>query len=160
MTRVVERCLTCGVEHEVRADACEACGGALRYWCRVHSRETGWLESPGCRGCAGEKARPAPRARSAPSAPKAAPHATPLPAPPERTPPASRRRTAAPERAPLQRRERLALLMSLGAMLFAILLISNIGQQNTIASEVGGKLAILLAMLIGVSPLFLGRSRR
>ena len=66
MTRVIERCATCGVEHEVRVDECEACGGALRWWCRTHSSQIGWLESAECRRCVEEKARPVPRPRPAP----------------------------------------------------------------------------------------------
>jgi len=69
--RVVERCPTCGVEHEdYAAEGCEACGTALRYWCRAHSREAGWLETPECRRCAEEAARPtpAPRPRTTPPA--------------------------------------------------------------------------------------------
>ncbi|HST62064.1 MAG TPA: hypothetical protein VLK84_25405 [Longimicrobium sp.] len=54
MKRIIERCATCGVGHEVRVDECEACGGALRYWCRSHSGVIGWLESPECRGCVEE----------------------------------------------------------------------------------------------------------
>jgi hypothetical protein len=54
---VVDRCPSCGVEHEVRTHACEACDTPLRAWCRMHSHETGWLEGPGCRRCAQEAAR-------------------------------------------------------------------------------------------------------
>lgn len=54
---VVERCPSCGVEHDDRADECDACGGALRYWCRVHGREAGWLHGPACPRCAEEAAR-------------------------------------------------------------------------------------------------------
>ncbi|HST62065.1 MAG TPA: hypothetical protein VLK84_25410 [Longimicrobium sp.] len=65
----------------MRVDECEACGGALRYWCRRHSREIGWLESRKCHGCAEEKARPKPSRRPAASAPAAAPPRTPAHAP-------------------------------------------------------------------------------
>ena len=58
MTRVIERCPSCGVEHEVRADECEACGSALRWWCRAHSREIGWLETAECHRCTQAVARP------------------------------------------------------------------------------------------------------
>lgn len=67
---VVDRCPSCGVEHEVRADACEACDTPLRPWCRAHSREIGWLESPSCRRCDQEAAR---RTRPPPPRPPVAP---------------------------------------------------------------------------------------
>jgi hypothetical protein len=88
MTRVVDRCPSCGVEHDVRVHACEACDTPLRAWCRVHSREIGWLDGPVCPRCAQEAARrpPVPPARR-PSAgagrqprrvaPTARPHAPP-----------------------------------------------------------------------------------
>ena len=70
MKRVVERCPSCGVEHDdFPADGCEACGTALRYWCRTHSREVGWLETPECRRCAEEAARPRPAPRPPASRP-------------------------------------------------------------------------------------------
>jgi len=82
--RVVERCPTCGVEHDdYAAEGCEACGTALRYWCRAHSREAGWLETPECRRCAEEAVRPtpAPRPRAAPPVhPPLAPMRPPAPA--------------------------------------------------------------------------------
>lgn len=70
MKRVVERCPSCGVEHDHVADGCEACGSALRYWCRTHSREIGWLDADVCPRCppvAGRAAQP--RAASAPPTP-------------------------------------------------------------------------------------------
>lgn len=54
---VVERCPSCGVEHDDRVDECDACGGALRYWCRAHGREAGWLDGPACPRCAEEGVR-------------------------------------------------------------------------------------------------------
>lgn len=67
---VVERCPSCGVEHEAPGNgACEACGATLRRWCRVHGRESGWLESAECRRCAEDAFRPAPPPRPA-SAPR------------------------------------------------------------------------------------------
>jgi hypothetical protein len=61
---VVERCPRCGVEHGVSVDSvCEACHAPLRHWCRVHGRETGWLDAPACIRCARETVQP----RSAPS---------------------------------------------------------------------------------------------
>ncbi|HEY0016752.1 MAG TPA: hypothetical protein VGC13_10550 [Longimicrobium sp.] len=97
---IIERCPSCGVEHDVRVDGCEACGTALRYWCRAHSREIGWLESAECRRCAEDEARRRPRTsvpvaaspRTAapspvPPRPTASPHeAAPPPAPPPRPP--------------------------------------------------------------------------
>lgn len=57
---VVERCPRCGVEHQAPGDGtCEACGGALRPWCRAHGAETGWLDGPACPQCADEAARSA-----------------------------------------------------------------------------------------------------
>jgi hypothetical protein len=62
VTRVIERCPSCGVEHETPVvGGCEACGTALRHWCRTHSREIGWLGSPACERCAQEARRPTPR---------------------------------------------------------------------------------------------------
>jgi hypothetical protein len=59
---VVERCPSCGVEHDVsHAGACEACHAPLRYWCRRHGRETGWLDAPACPRCAEEAVRSRPR---------------------------------------------------------------------------------------------------
>src|SRR5687768_6042520 len=57
MKRIVERCPTCGVEHETDAAACEACGAPLRHWCRTHSRELGWLDDAYCIRCETEEAR-------------------------------------------------------------------------------------------------------
>jgi hypothetical protein len=59
MRHVVERCPRCGVEHEASADSlCKACEMPLRAGCRVHSRETGWLDGPACDRCAREAAHP------------------------------------------------------------------------------------------------------
>jgi hypothetical protein len=55
---VVDRCPRCGVENDPSADSvCEACDTPLRAWCRVHGRETGWLDGPGCQRCAEDAAR-------------------------------------------------------------------------------------------------------
>lgn len=68
MIYVVERCPSCGLEHDVsEAGACEACHEPLRYWCRRHGRDAGWLAGPDCPRCAEEAARPAPPPRPAPS---------------------------------------------------------------------------------------------
>jgi hypothetical protein len=65
----VERCPSCGVEHDVSADSiCGACDTPLRAWCRAHSREAGWLDGPACDRCAKEAA-PAPRSRAATALP-------------------------------------------------------------------------------------------
>jgi hypothetical protein len=77
-SHVVDRCPSCGVEHEVRANECEACGSALRAWCRRHSHETGWLDGPACVRCVEEAARPV-----------AAPVRPPAPAPAVATAPAA-----------------------------------------------------------------------
>jgi hypothetical protein len=67
MTHVVERCPSCGLEHDVsEAGACEACQAPLRYWCRRHGRDAGWLAGADCPRCAEEAARPAPPLRPAP----------------------------------------------------------------------------------------------
>lgn len=59
MKNVVERCPSCGVEHDVSADsACEACHTPLRLWCSRHGQESGWLDGPSCPRCAEEAARP------------------------------------------------------------------------------------------------------
>jgi hypothetical protein len=161
--QVVERCFTCGVEHEVRADECEACGGALRYWCRAHSHQVGWLESPECRGCAEEKARPATRRPPVPSRPKAAPPAASPPSPPlwrKTLAPSSRTVAPSRKRPPPEPRERQALLMMLGAMVLGVILISATGEQNTLEAEMSVKLVILLALLLGAARLFIGRSGR
>lgn len=86
MSQVVERCPSCGVEHESGGGCCEACGAALRPWCRRHGRETGWLPGPDCPRCAQEAARP-PAARARATAPAPPPSAaTSGPFPPEPSP--------------------------------------------------------------------------
>lgn len=58
MMHVVERCPSCGVEHDLSgASECEACGTRLRLWCRRHGGEMGWLAAPVCPRCADEAAR-------------------------------------------------------------------------------------------------------
>lgn len=76
MNRIVERCPSCGVEHDEPTHECEACGSPVRFWCRTHSREIGWLESDVCPRCPPSAARPRP--------PKPVPPRTvaPTPAPP------------------------------------------------------------------------------
>ncbi len=71
MSRVVARCPNCGVENDdARGGPCEVCGTTLRFWCRLHGAETGWLASPDCPRCAAEeqarRSRPAPRPAPAP----------------------------------------------------------------------------------------------
>jgi hypothetical protein len=85
MTRIVERCPNCGVEHDVaEVGECEACGSPLRYWCRTHSREIGWLESAECPRCPPGTARVKPRPAPPPSppTPRATDAATAPPPPP------------------------------------------------------------------------------
>jgi hypothetical protein len=53
---VVDRCPSCGVEHEVRTHACEACDTPLRPWCRVHGREIDWMDGAACPRCAEDAA--------------------------------------------------------------------------------------------------------
>jgi hypothetical protein len=65
MSKVVERCPSCGVEHDHPVYECEACGSAVRLWCRTHSREIGWLEGDVCPRCPPT----APRPRLAPPPP-------------------------------------------------------------------------------------------
>lgn len=68
---VVDRCPTCGVEHEHDGVyECEACHTPLRSWCRVHSRQSGWLDGVVCLRCD----------------PHAVPRARPLPPPPPPVP--------------------------------------------------------------------------
>jgi hypothetical protein len=84
---VVERCPSCGVEHDVSVDSiCEACDTPLRAWCRAHSRETGWLDEPACDRCAKEDApRPAAAPPAAPIRAAAVPAVVrPAPAPESR----------------------------------------------------------------------------
>ncbi len=105
MTRVIQRCCTCGLEHDDPVSECEACLGALRYWCRAHSGEIGWLDGAACRRCAEEKVRPMPRLAPAPVRPRRAPVAHPprMPAraaPPRVMAPVSAPATLAPERDP------------------------------------------------------------
>jgi hypothetical protein len=112
MKRVIERCPNCGVEHDdPKGGACEVCGTTLRFWCRVHSKEIGWLESAACPRCAAEAAAPTPPSRPVP--PPRAPEPPPgprRPAPP-RTPPTPRvpdptppppRRPAPPREEPVE----------------------------------------------------------
>ena len=80
MSRVIERCPNCGVEHELtHTGPCEVCGSELRYWCRRHSKEIGWLDGPRCERCEMEAARP----RPAPAPPRPR---TPRPSPSPRRP--------------------------------------------------------------------------
>lgn len=82
--QVVERCPSCGVEHDVSdGGQCEACHAPLRYWCRRHGRETGWLAAAACPRCAAEavRAAPAPPQPAAPAPAPAAPARPPRPAP-------------------------------------------------------------------------------
>lgn len=80
MRRVIERCPNCGVEHDdPKGGPCEVCGTTLRFWCRVHSKEIGWLDSEACPGCAAELSRPVP-----PPRPPAAPPPSAAPSPPPR----------------------------------------------------------------------------
>ena len=81
MKRVVQRCPSCGVEYdEPIAGPCEVCGTAVRYWCRVHGPEIGFMDTAACPRCAAEAARPAP-----PPRPPAAPPSR-APRPPRRAP--------------------------------------------------------------------------
>lgn len=89
MKRVVERCPNCGVEHdEAVGGECEVCGTPLRFWCRVHGKEIGFLSSAECPRCVAEeqarRARPAPPRAPAPS--RGAAPRTPVEAPPRRPP--------------------------------------------------------------------------
>jgi hypothetical protein len=88
MKRVIERCPNCGVEHDdPKGGACEVCGTTLRFWCRVHSKEIGWLDSATCPRCAAEAARPVPPPRAPAAPPPAAPRSpAPAPTPPPRRP--------------------------------------------------------------------------
>ena len=80
MKRVIERCPNCGVEHDDPVGGeCEVCGTQLRYWCRVHGPEIGFMDAAACPRCAAEAARPAPPPR-APVPPPARPR-RPAPAP-------------------------------------------------------------------------------
>ncbi|HEX6041933.1 hypothetical protein [Longimicrobium sp.] len=73
MKRVVQRCPNCGVEYdEPISGPCEVCGTEVRYWCRVHGPEIGFMDTPQCPRCAAEAARPAPPPR-APAPPSRAP---------------------------------------------------------------------------------------
>jgi hypothetical protein len=80
-THVVQRCPSCGVEHEgLQVGACEACSAPLRYWCPRHGRETGWLASSACPRCAEEAAGI--RVAAPPIAPRVEAAAPPEPAVP------------------------------------------------------------------------------
>jgi hypothetical protein len=72
--RVIERCPNCGVEHdEAVGGECEVCGTPLRFWCRVHGKEIGFLSSAGCPRCVAEeqarRTRPVPPRAPAPTRP-------------------------------------------------------------------------------------------
>lgn len=74
MKRVIERCPNCGVEHdEAHGGACEVCGTPLRFWCRVHGAQVGWLDAPVCPRCEAEAAAPAPSPPRRPRVPTAWP---------------------------------------------------------------------------------------
>ncbi|HEX9938944.1 MAG TPA: hypothetical protein VGB15_17520, partial [Longimicrobium sp.] len=79
----------------------EVCGTTLRYWCRVHSKTIGWLDSPECPSCAAEAAPRAPRP-TPPRAPTRAPTPPPTraPAPPPAAPRAPERPPAPPPSPP------------------------------------------------------------
>ena len=101
MKRVIERCPNCGVEHDdPKGGACEVCGTPLRFWCRVHSKEIGWLNSEACPRCAAEAAAPTPPSRPVPPPPRA-PEPPPAPRRPAPTPPPPPRRPAPPREAPV-----------------------------------------------------------
>ena len=100
VTRVIERCPTCGVEHETPGDGtCEACGTPLRAWCRTHSRDIGWLKGSACDRCVEEEAVRSARLRRY-AVPVEQPGARPTPpaGPPPVAPRAGHR--VAPERRP------------------------------------------------------------
>ena len=74
MKRVVERCPNCGVEHDdPKGGECEVCGTRLRYWCRVHGPEIGFMDTAACPRCAAEAARPVPPPRAPAPPPSSAP---------------------------------------------------------------------------------------
>jgi hypothetical protein len=80
--RVIERCPNCGVEHDDPVGGqCEVCGTRLRYWCRVHGPEIGFMDTAACPRCAVEAARPAPPPRAPVPPPSRAPR-RPAPTPP------------------------------------------------------------------------------
>jgi hypothetical protein len=94
--RVIERCPNCGVEHDdPKGGECEVCGTQLRYWCRVHGPEIGFMDTAACPRCAAEAARPTPP----PRAPAPPPSAAPVPPRPRRpTPTPTRMEADAPPR--------------------------------------------------------------
>lgn len=94
MSKVVDRCPSCGVEHDHPVHECEACGSDVRFWCRTHSREIGWLESGVCPRCPPGVARPRPPKPAPP------PAAAPTPAPPVSRPYLRFDRSAARAEAP------------------------------------------------------------
>lgn len=95
MKRVIERCPNCGVEHDdPKGGACEVCGTTLRFWCRVHSKDIGWLETEACPRCAAEFSRTT-----------TTPSAAPPPAAPTRTAPLPRRPSTPPPAPPPRREE-------------------------------------------------------
>jgi hypothetical protein len=87
MKRIVERCPSCGVEHDHEVHECEACGSAVRYWCRTHSRQNGWLAGPACLHCDEEAALPSPTLAARPRAASPALAPTPSRARTARRPP-------------------------------------------------------------------------
>jgi len=103
LSRVIQRCPNCGVEHDgARREECEVCGTPLRFWCRMHGREIGWLDGPDCPRCAADavEARrpvpPPPPSTTAPRRPR--PTRAPAETPPPR--PAEPRPTRVPRRPP------------------------------------------------------------
>lgn len=73
MSKVVDRCPSCGVEHDHPVYECEACGSDVRFWCRTHSRDIGWLETDVCPRCPPTAARPRPPRPVAAPPPAASP---------------------------------------------------------------------------------------
>lgn len=184
VTRVIERCPSCGVEHETPVEGgCEACGTALRHWCRAHSREIGWLGSSACERCAQEARRPTPRP---PVRPRIAPFAArgvwrrlrlaaPPRAPARREPepsvaaPGAVRAGPAPDHAPTLpgRNARLTVVRTC-----ILVLIAGVAGGGLLAwaqahpRDARGLVGVLMmlamaaAMVVGATQLFGGRRRR
>jgi hypothetical protein len=144
---VVERCPSCGVEHEAPGDGtCEACGTALRHWCRVHGTEIGWLDEPACRLCAEEAARPpVPQPAPAPRVTRPAAH---TPAKADRPPPSLMARVGGGFLS--------ALLVSLGGWLLGVVgglfyvITIDQGRILTVTAGAWGRAGAWIGLVIGV----------
>lgn len=161
MTRVIQRCSTCGLEHDHPVAECEACRSPLRYWCRAHSADSGWLDAPACPRCAEEKARPVPRPAAAPPAPARPPRPAPPP-PRRRTRPSSETGLPRPvvpvshrPRPRADGRERQALLLFIGTMAFCAAILVPVAYAGSVSVGTGAAATFLAGLVAALARLLI-----